>query len=99
MRTQKRISLFRLVLPIGIVIGPFCAQAFAQTPAPSPEPGKTTVKTTVATSVPVILENKSGAPQVVTILHSLNGLKVFRLLMRSEAELNAIAGVDEDFSF
>ena len=92
MRTQKTISLFRLVVPVVFVVALFCVQATAQTPSPSPEIKKTT-STTVSR---VILENKSAAPQVVTILHSLNGLKVFRLLVRKE-DVGAIARLDEAF--
>lgn len=47
----------------------------------------------------VIVENKLAAPQVVTILHSLNGLKVFRLLLRSPEQVEAIANIDQGFSF
>lgn len=94
MRTQKTISLFTLVIPAVFVIGLFCVQAAAQTRSPSPEPGKTTTATSVR---PVILENKPAAPQVVTILHSLNGLKVFRLLIRSQEQVEAIARLDEAF--
>jgi S1-C subfamily serine protease len=39
-----------------------------------------------------------AAPQVVTILHRLNGLKVFRLLIRSDQQLGAIANLDEAFN-
>src|SRR5678810_1426919 len=39
-----------------------------------------------------------SAPQVVTIVHRLNGLKMFRLLLRSERQLEAIANLDETFS-
>jgi S1-C subfamily serine protease len=49
-------------------------------------------------SVPVIVENRPGAPQVVTILHRLNGLKMFRLLLRNSKELRAIARLDDAFN-
>jgi serine protease Do len=94
MRTQKTISLYTLVISTVFVIGLFCVQAAAQTPSPSPKPGKTTATTSVR---PVILENKPAAPQVVTILHSLNGLKVFRLLIRYQGQVEAIANLDEAF--
>lgn len=94
MRTQKTISLFTLVIPAVFVVGLFCVQAAAQTPSPSPKPGKTPAATIVR---PVILENKPAAPQVVTILHSLNGLKVFRLLIRSQEQVEAIAKLDQAF--
>lgn len=92
MRTQKTFSLFRLVVPVVFVVALLCSQATAQTPSPSPEIKKTT-STTVSR---VILENKPAAPQVVTILHSLNGLKVFRLLVRKE-DVGAIDRLDEAF--
>src|SRR6266850_3637473 len=90
MRINKTISLFAIVL-----IGLLWFQAGAQTPsAPRrPEPRKTTA----VTRVPVIVENGAGAPQVVTILHRLNGLKVFRLLLRSSQQFGAIANLDEAF--
>lgn len=39
-----------------------------------------------------------AAPQVVTIIHRLNGLKMFRLLLRSEEQVQAIAGLDSAFN-
>jgi S1-C subfamily serine protease len=74
------------------------AQPKGPTPAPSPRPPRvprTIVARTPAS--PVILENKPTAPQVVTILHSLNGVKVFRLLARSKEEFEAIANLDDAF--
>jgi membrane-associated protease RseP (regulator of RpoE activity) len=93
MRTQKIFSFFTLVIPTVFVSGLFCVQAAAQTPSPSSEPRKTTTATTARR---VILENKPAAPQVVTILHTLNGLKVIRLLMSRE-QVEAIARLDEAF--
>ena len=91
MRINKTISLFTIVL-----VGLIWFQTGAQTPSSSrrPEPRKTTATTTVN---PVIVENGAGAPQVVTILHRLNGLKVFRLLLRSSQQFGAIANLDEAF--
>jgi S1-C subfamily serine protease len=94
MRTQKTISLFTLAIQAVITTGLFSIPAAGQTPAPSPEHKKTIVTTAVR---PVIVENKPAAPQVVTILHSLNGLKVFRLLLRSQEQVEAIAKLDEAF--
>lgn len=70
-------------------------QTGPQTPSPAPRAPRTIVASTPAS--PVIVENKSPAPQVVTILHRLNGLKVFRLLVRSKEEVEAIANLDEAF--
>ncbi len=46
---------------------------------------------------PVIVENLDISPQIVTILHRLNGLKVFRLLVRSTDRADSIAALDEAF--
>jgi S1-C subfamily serine protease len=93
MRTKKSSNLFILVMSSVIAIGLLCVAVVAQTPAPSPAPRKTVAETSVSR---IILENKAAAPQVVTILHRLNGLKVFRLLIARE-EVEAIAKLDEDF--
>ena len=45
----------------------------------------------------VIVENEVVAPQIVTILHSLSGLKVMRLLRRSIEEPGSVAGFDDAF--
>ncbi|MGH9930747.1 MAG: PDZ domain-containing protein [Pyrinomonadaceae bacterium] len=94
MRTSKIFSLFTLVIPIVFVVGLFCVTTLAQTPPASPESRKTVTATTVNR---VILENKPAAPQVVTILHSLTGLKVIRLLISKE-QAEVIARLDEDFN-
>jgi len=41
----------------------------------------------------------ADAPQVVTIVHRLNGLKMFRLLLRSQEQVEAIANLNEGFNF
>jgi S1-C subfamily serine protease len=43
-------------------------------------------------------EPRTATPQVVTIVHRLNGLKMFRLLRRSQEQVGAIAGLDEAFN-
>jgi S1-C subfamily serine protease len=70
--------------------------ASSSTPTPPPAP-KSGQASTGVRSRPVIVENRPTAPQVVTILHRLNGLKMFRLLLRSSEELRAIARLDEAF--
>lgn len=47
--------------------------------------------------VPVVVADPGSAPQVVTILHRLNGLKMFRLLLRSGEGIDAITKLDEAF--
>ncbi len=93
MRIQKTSSLFAPVMSTVFATGLFCVAAAAQTPAPLPEPRRTVAETSVNR---IILENKAAAPQVVTILHSLNGLKVFRLLI-SQEQVEAIAQLDQAF--
>lgn len=70
------------------------AVAFAQTPAPQ-APKK---------NPPAPADKASGAdklpraPQVVTIVHRLNGLKMFRQLLRSQEQVQAIADLDSAFN-
>jgi S1-C subfamily serine protease len=67
------------------------AVAIAQTPPPPPKKAAPPVRASMRGKVP-------AAPQVVTIVHRLNGLKMFRLLLRSEEQVQAIAGLDSAFS-
>jgi serine protease Do len=43
-------------------------------------------------------EKAPKAPQVVTVIHRMNGLQMFRLLLRSEQQVEAIAGFDSSFN-
>ena len=101
MRSNKKVLML-----VFLAIAAMCWQVpgFAQVPSPSapplpappnPRSGKAPI---VPRTGPVIVENRPGAPQVVTILHRLNGLKMFRLLLRSNEELRAIARLDETFT-
>src|SRR5215216_4692844 len=63
----------------------YCAVAVGQTPAPSPRP-------------PLNARKAQAAPQVVTIIHRLNGLKMFRLLLRSEQQVQSVASLDWAFN-
>ena len=92
MRIHKSIGLFTALL-----VG---ASAWLQTVAQTTSPGGTQEprKPVAATRInPVIVQSEVVAPQVVTILHRLNGLKVFRLLSRSQEQFGAIANIDEAF--
>jgi len=73
--------------------------ASAQVTTPSaPTQAETPRKASTARRAgPVIVETRPTAPQVVTILHRLNGLKMFRLLLRSSEEVGAITRLDEAF--
>src|SRR5215207_2045361 len=68
------------------------AVAIAQTPSPPPLK-KAAPPVTASTR-----EKLPAAPQVVTIVHRLNGLKMFRLLLRSEEQVQAIAGLNSAFN-
>ena len=70
------------------------ATAFAQTPAPSPRRPSPPVRV----GPRVTGESRRPAPQVVTIVHRLNGLKMFRLLLRSQQQVQAIAGLESPFN-
>jgi serine protease Do len=65
-----------------------CTVTLAQTPAPSPKRPAPQVRVT----------QRRSAPQVVTIVHRLNGLKMFRLLLRSEQQMQAVNGLDAGFN-
>jgi len=96
MRLNKTISLFAMVLVGG---GPAALQTSAQTAAPPQPAGVQEPRRPVATTRinPVIVGSSTTSPQVVTILHRLNGLKVFRLLLRSGQHVDAIANIDDGF--
>ena len=69
-----------------------CGAAFGQEAAPprKPAPPRRPARVTV--------DKLANAPQVVTIIHRLNGLKMFRLLLRSEEPVQSIAALDSAFS-
>src|SRR5205085_3389291 len=88
--TKGHKKFFRVVTLIGALL--CCAVAFAQEPAPPkrPTPPRRPVRVTV--------DKATGAPQVVTIIHRLNGLKMFRLLLRSEEPVKSIESLDSTFN-
>jgi S1-C subfamily serine protease len=95
MRTHKKFRLFTFVLS-ALVIVEIAVQALAQTPASAPVPSPEPRKTARVNVSRVVLQNRSAAPQVVTILHTLNGLKVLGLLVRKE-DVEAIWKLDPAF--
>src|SRR5215207_2778956 len=87
----------RKIIRVGTLLAALLCHAVAgaqQTPAPAPKkptpPGKT-VDRTRADKLP-------AAPQVVTIVHRLNGLKMFRMLLRSQDQVQAVANLDSAFN-
>src|SRR5688572_31274190 len=69
-----------------------CAAVMAQTPASSPRRPSAPARNGQR---PV---DRRNARQVVTIVHRLNGLKMFRLLLRSPQQWQAINGLDSTFN-
>src|ERR1041384_7632551 len=67
-----------------------CGVVTAQTPAPSPKKP--------APPARAGKDKAPAAPQVVTIIHRLNGLKMFRLLARSQEQVQAISSLDWSFN-
>lgn len=65
-----------------------CSVTMAQTPAPQPKKPVPQVRVT----------QRRPAPQVVTIVHRLNGLKMFRFLLRSQQQVQAVNGLESGFN-
>ena len=76
--------LFAAVVSVPNVHG----QTKAATPSqnPSQNPG------------PVVTESRTEAPQVVTIVHRLNGIKLLRLLRRLSGDMNTVATLNNSFA-
>jgi S1-C subfamily serine protease len=83
--------IFRATTRVLLVALLFAVAVTAQTPAPSPRKPAPPAK-------PVSVDKVPAAPQVVTIIHRLNGLKMFRLLLRSQDQVESIAGLDSTFN-
>jgi S1-C subfamily serine protease len=81
-----------ITMRLAIGAGPLllCASLMGQTPSPSPRRPVAQVRTRPG--------DRHAAPQVVTIVHRLNALKMFRLLARSEQQAQAIAGFESGFN-
>ena len=83
-------SKLRVAILLSVAL--WCGGVSAQTPAPSPwkpAPPPRAGRTG---------EKAPPAPQVVTIIHRLNGLKMFRLLARSQEQVQAISSLDWSFN-
>lgn len=68
------------------------AVTFVHAPAQTSRKGAATPRVTPR------VDRKKAAPQVVTIVHRLNGLKMFRLLMRSQQQTWAVNGLGSAFN-
>lgn len=98
MRTEKLKHFCARLCPTVLAVGLLCISTAAQTPpAARPAAPERRQPATSTAASHIIVENKPAAPQVVTILHSLNGLKVIRLLINKE-RAEVIAKLDEAFN-
>ena len=87
----QRLSAALLIILVSIPVALGQTASSAQTPQTPPQ-----AKPARPANAPA--ENRIVAPQVVTVLHRLNGLKMFRLLLRSEQDIEAIANLDQTFT-
>src|SRR6185369_8950399 len=81
---------FRTTIRAAVLVALCCGVVTAQIPAPSPKKP--------APPAPAGRDKAPAAPQVVTIIHRLNGLKMFRLLARSQEQVQAISSLDWSFN-
>jgi S1-C subfamily serine protease len=95
-------SITEIVLTSAVVLC-VTAGAAAQTPFPAPEPGHGQGKNTPQppaprpTVAPIVSESRTVAPQVVTIVHRLNGIKFLRLLQRASGDKKTVAALNNAF--
>ena len=82
-------STFRAAIFVSVAL--YCGVVTPQTPAPSPK------KPAPPRAGRITGDKATVAPQVVTIIHRLNGLKMFRLLARSQDQVQAISSLDWSF--
>ena len=84
LKPKKRLALLLVSV---LALSCFWSRASAQTPASTirPSPG------------PVVVEPRLRAPQVITVLHRINGLKMLRLLLRSGEQVGAVDNLDQAF--
>jgi S1-C subfamily serine protease len=85
--------LLQLFKSLALVVALSAGVLAQTTPAPKQPSSPPLAKPPIAPE-----PRQPAAPQVVTIVHRLNGLKMFRLLLRSERQLEAIANLDETFN-
>ncbi|HSE32328.1 MAG TPA: PDZ domain-containing protein [Pyrinomonadaceae bacterium] len=85
----NKVSLIALLVALGVASALGQTIAPAQQPKPAPPTGP---------RPPAPPQNRGATPQVVTVLHRINGLKMFRLLLHSEQGIEAIANLDNTFT-
>jgi serine protease Do len=91
MRSIGKMTVRRLISVV-VLAAALTGYAFAQegTQPKKPAPPRRPIRVNV--------DKSTNAPQVVTIIHRLNGLKMFRLLLRSEERVKSIEALDSAFS-
>jgi S1-C subfamily serine protease len=102
MKRDLTITVFAIALICGCSYLPAMAQTAPTPPAPAraraaAAQDRRRQQVQTRNTTPVIVENEVIAPQIVTILHRLTGLKIMRLLRRSTEEPGSIAGLDDAF--
>jgi S1-C subfamily serine protease len=75
----------QLIAVIGLSVACSCFLQ-AQTAAPTRKP-----------QVPVVTARRPAAPQVITVLHRINGLTMLRMLIQSGERIGALENLDEAF--
>ena len=80
---------------IAIIIAAGSPCALGQTSVPAQQPRTATPPAPQPVTPP---QNRTATPQVVTVLHRLNGLKMFRLLLHSQQGVEAIEKLDNTFT-
>jgi S1-C subfamily serine protease len=80
---------------------PMAPRPATQSPAPSPpekaKPRKTVARaTTRQARVTMVKDQEPVAPQVVTIVHRLSGVKLLRFLLRESGEPGTVATIDPE---
>jgi S1-C subfamily serine protease len=78
-------SEFMAMLGLAVSLSCFCSWTAAQTPASTKRPNQG----------PVVVERQPASPQVITVVHRINGLKLLRLLMRSGEKVGGVETMDE----
>jgi serine protease Do len=71
-------------------------QAPTTPPQPNPKPQKTIRRTARQARVTMVQGQEAVAPQVVTVIHRLSGVKLLRYLLRESGDLGTVATIDPD---
>ncbi|HEX7295968.1 MAG TPA: S1C family serine protease, partial [Pyrinomonadaceae bacterium] len=88
-------TILRKASLIAIIVAAGSPCVLAQTPAQAQQPRPVTPPAAQPATPP---QNRTATPQVVTVLHRLNGLKMFRLLLHSQQGVEAIEKLDNTFT-